>query len=333
MTIREIAKSLNVSPSTISVVLNSKPGVRSELREKIKKILRENGYTIKEPNTIKGTILFIYYKSTDYLAARNDDTLTKTLNAIEMVCSEQNYAFSLANATDQNLDELLSRKNLANIDGVILLGTEYFHEPKDSFFSLPVPIVVLDGYFPEYPITTVNIDNGYGVYKVVTHLREKGHRNIGYLKSSVEYGCLRDRKNCIFSSVERVGLTLDPQYIIKVSQESGKIQQEVLEFLERESRLPTAFIADNDIIAVSAIQAMQRKGVKVPEDISIVGFDDSNICTIFTPHLTTVKSDFKYMAELATRRLIQMIHSENPVIIKSTVETTFIERQTVAARH
>lgn len=255
-----------------------------------------------------------------------------TLNAIENVCQEEHYAFALANATNQNLDVIFSKKNLDGIDGIILLGTEYYHQPKDCFYKLPVPLVVLDGFFPEYPINTVNIDNSYGVNQVLLHLLNNGHKEIGYLKSAIEFGCLRDRKNCIFSSVERLGMQLNPEYIIEVSQEAEKIQQEVTAFLNSKEKLPTAFIADNDIIGVSAIQALQRKGLQVPEDISIAGFDDSSICTIFSPNLTTVKADFGRMAELATQRLIQMINADNPGVVKSTVGTTFIPRETVAPK-
>lgn len=333
MTIRQIAEMMKVSPSTISVVLNNKPGVRQELREQIKNVLIENGYSIKESPNSLGKILFVYYKSTNYLAARKDDTLMNTLNAIEDVCQKERYAFSLANATYQNIDSVFSKKNLTGVDGIILLGTEYYHEPKECFYKLPVPLVILDGFFPEYPINTVNIDNSYGVHQVLTHLLNKGHREIGYLKSAVEFGCLRDRKNCIHSSIERLGLHLNPDYIIEVSQETEKIQQEVTCFLNNKEKLPTAFIADNDIIGVSAIQAMQRKGLRIPEDISVAGFDDSSICTIFSPNLTTVKSDFGRMAEIATQRLIQMINTGDSGIVKSTVGTSFIPRQTVAEIH
>jgi len=332
MTIRQIADMLNVSPSTVSVVLNNKPGVRSDLREKIKAVLIENSYTIKEPKSNLGTILFVYYKSTNYLAARKDDTLAMTLNALEEVCRNERYSFSLANATYYNIDELFSKSNLSGIDGIILLGTEYYHEPSSAFFNLPVPLIVLDGFFPEHPINTVNIDNSYGVHQAISYLLKNGHKEIGYLKSAIEFGCLRDRTNCIYTSMERLGLRLNPDYVIKVSQEAEKIQLEMRDFLDIAPSLPTAFIADNDIIGVSAIQSFQRKGLRVPEDVSIIGFDDSTICTIFSPHLTTVKSDFTKMADLAARRLIEMINEEEPSIIKSTVGTTFIPRQTVTAK-
>lgn len=99
------------------------------------------------------------------------------------------------------------------------------------------------------------------------------------------------------------------------------------DFLKSCENVPSAFIADNDIIAVSAIQVLQNMEYRVPEYISIIGFDDSNICTILTPHLTTVKANFTGMARLATSRLIEMPSRE---IIKSTVGTVLIKRQSVA---
>lgn len=128
----------------------------------------------------------------------------------------------------------------------------------------------------------------------------------------------------------KLGLPSKPEYVIQVSQESERIQQEMQDFLKSCENVPSAFIADNDIIAVSAIQVLQNMEYRVPEDVSIIGFDDSNICTILTPHLTTVKANFTGMARLATSRLIEMIEMPSREIIKSTVGTVLIKRQSVA---
>lgn len=330
MTIRQIAEVLKVAPSTVSVVLNSRPGVRPELRDKIKTMLIENGYKIKEPNVSKGSILFVYYKSTNYLAARNDNTASSILSAIEDICHANNYTFTVANATPNTLDSIIYSAHRDLYKGIVLLGTEYYHQPSSALLNSEIPIVVLDGFFPEHPLNTVNIDNSYGTHEALKLLLSNNHPTIGYFKSSIEFGCLRDRKNCIFSSVEQLKLSLKPQYIIEVSQESNIIQKEVAYFLKNSSTIPTAFIADNDIIAVSAIQVFQRFGFKVPEDISIIGFDDSNICTILTPNLSTLRADFNRMAKLATSRLIEIIETGDPKIIKSTVGVSLIKRDTVS---
>ncbi len=331
MTIRQIAKAFGVAPSTVSVVLNNRPGVRSELRQKIREALVENGYQIREQATHQGNILFIYYKSTNYLAARKDDTIAQTLSGIEDACMDRKFTFSITNASPSTLDEILLSITPEVHSGVILLGTEYYQEPSQAFFSLPVPLVILDGYFPEYPLNTVNIDNSYGIHEALKLLRENNHPKIGYIKSSIEFGCLRDRARCIYSSLSRLGWPSEPEYVIQVSQEPEKSRQEIDEFLHVCPAVPSAFIADNDIIAASAVQSLQHNGFRIPEDVSVIGFDDSSICTILTPCLTTVRYDLNGMAQLATLRLIDMIESPTPhEIIKSTVGTKLIQRQSVA---
>ena len=331
MTIRQIAELYGVAPSTVSVVLNNRPGVRKELRSKIEATLIDNGYAIKNnsPSVRSGNILFLYYKSTDYLAARKDDTMSSILCGIQEECQKSNYTYTLMNANPDNLDEVLLSVSPSEYQGIIFLGTEYYQEPSDAFFKTTVPIVILDGFFPEHPLNTVNMDNSYGVHQAISYLVENGHSKIGYLKSSIEFGCLRDRSACIYSSFSKLGLSL-PQHVIEVSQEPYIIQKEVKDYLDSHPTLPNAFIADNDIIAVSAMQVFQQNGYRIPEDISVIGFDDSNICTIVTPYLTTVKANLIEMARIATSRLISLIHNPSSDFIRSAVGTSLIKRQSVA---
>lgn len=330
MTIRQIAEEFGVAPSTVSVVLNNRPGVRRELRQKIRGALIENGYQIREQTAQQGNILFVYYTSTNYLAARKDETLTLALSGIEEVCTERKYTFSITNATSATLDEILLSATPETHSGVILLGTEYYQEPSSAFFNMSVPLVILDGFFPEYPLNTVNIDNSSGIYEALKLLLENNHSQIGYIKSSIEFGCLRDRSNCLYNSRSRFGLPPEPEYVIRVSQEPEKSRKEIDAFLRSCPYVPSAFIADNDIIAASAVQSLQHAGFRVPEDVSIIGFDDSSICTILTPYLSTIRVNPRSMAKLATARLIEMIESPDPhEIIKSTVGTELINRQSV----
>ena len=328
MTIRQIAELHGVAPSTVSLVLNDKPGVRKETRLKIQKTLIENGYQIKTPVSQNGDILFIYYKSTDYLAARKDDTISSILGGIGEVCSEKNYTFSVCNANPNNIDEILTSVSADTQCGIVFLGTEYYDSPSASFFHTSVPLVILDGFFPEYPLNTVNINNSYGVHQAISLLIANGHDKIGYLKSSIEFGWLRDRADCVYQSLARFE-KVKPDCLIQVEQETDLIQQTVFDYLSTHKDIPSAFFADNDMIAIASIQAFQRFGYRVPEDISIIGFDDSNICTIFPPHLTTVHTHMGEMARMATTRLIALIEKEQKTFIQSTVGTHLIERQSV----
>lgn len=333
MTIRQIAEFHGVVPSTVSLVLNDKPGVRKELRQKIQKTLIENGYSIRSANaqTQKGNLLFIYYKSTDYLAARKDNTISSILSGIEQVCEENKYTFNVATATADTLDDTLLSATPETAAGIILLGTEYFGEPGDIFFNLSVPLVVLDGFFPEYPLNTVNIDNSYGIHQAIKLLVDNGHTDIGYIKSNVEFGCLRDRTNCIYSSMKKL-LDKEPACVIDVDQETDLIQKKMDTFIQNHQTIPSAFIADNDIIAISALQVLQKNGYHVPDDVSIIGFDGSDIGTIFSPYLTTVRTNMTEMAKLAALRVLELIENPSSGFIRSTVAATLVERQTVSPK-
>ncbi|MBQ9061984.1 MAG: LacI family DNA-binding transcriptional regulator [Eubacterium sp.] len=331
MTIREIAEFHGVVPSTVSLVLNDKPGVRKTLREEIQKTLIQNGYEIKRQQIQKGSILFIYYKSTDYLSARKDNTITSILSGISAVCEEKKYSYTMVEANAETIEDLLTSLAPSEYCGAILLGTEYYEAPADYFFNTQIPLVVLDGYFPEYPLDTVNINNSCGVHEAISLLLKNGHKRIGYLKSSIEYGCLRDRKECLYRSLESLGIG-KPFCQIEVEQRPDQIHQTVTNYLKSHAELPDAFFADNDIIAVSAIQALQREGHRIPEDISVIGFDDSSICTIVSPYLTTVRTHMEQMACAAAERLITLIEHGHCTYLHTQVGTSLIERETVFPR-
>ena len=331
MTLREIAQELGVAPSTVSFVLNSKPGVGDELRSRIREQLIANGYEIKSGSTVNktgGSIALINYKSTGYLANRQDGTVTLIMAGLDEVFSKYGCTISIINATEQNLGKALVEASKKHV-GIIMLGTEMYQNFDNAFARVTVPFVVLDAYLPESPYNTINMENDYGINQLVKLLVKNRHMKIGYFKSGIEFGCLRDRAKCVYDACARFGVELPPEYVVDVSQEPVYIKQEVSAFIENTDTLPTAFIADNDTIAASAIQSLQSAGFEVPDDVSIVGFDDNVICTILTPSITTVRASFYDMAVAAAKRLTDMITTGDKIIIKSTVGVELVERETV----
>lgn len=296
-------------------------------------VLLKNGYIIKHNPTLVSSrprnLLFIYYQSANYQSLRNNDILPLTLHQIEQYCQAGGHRFIFKQATYHTLDSMLDRQNLTETDGILMLGTEYYHKPSPSFYSCGKPIVILDGLCPEDPISTVNIDNLFGVCKLVEHICHMGHRRAGYIKSRMPFGCLRDRTNSLYAALAQFGVTLDKKDILEVSAESGLIQDEVTHFFSAAEDLPTVFFADNDFLAVSSIQAIMRLGYTVPDDVSIVGFDDLDICTLLKPHLTTSRVDFGAMARVAVSHLMNLIEDPDFPVTKLTVTPEFVERESV----
>ena len=337
MTIREIAAQLNISPTAVSYVLNNKPGVRKELRETVTRILIENGYSIKEessaepkinPDSSKQkTILFLYYISERYLFLRNNNVLTLYLNAIEDVCNRQGCSVIIKSATREVLGDTLT--NTEGIDGVILLGIEFYEKVIFNRSMCPKPFVLLDGYFPESLIDCVNIDNYIGLYQAIDYLYRKGHRKIGHIKSAMPYGCLPDRWHCFYEILNQFGIPFSKKHLAEVRLQSEFLQEDLLRYLREHKDLPTVFFADNDYIAISAMAGMQQAGYVIPDDFSIIGFDNADIATLLKPNLSTISLDFRGMAAEALQRLFQLMEQTDPPIVKSTISPILIERDSV----
>lgn len=239
------------------------------------------------------------------------------------------HRFVFKQATYHTLNSALSEQNLSDIDGILMLGTEYYHKPSQAFYHCGKPLVILDGLYPEDSISTVNIDNAFGVYHLMEYIRQMGHTQIGYIKSRRAFGCLRDRTNSFYSAIAKLNISLNKSNILEVSADSTTIQSEITQFFSSMRELPSVFFADNDFLAITSIQAIQRLGYVVPDDISIVGFDDIDICTLLKPHLTTSKVNFSAMARVAIKHLMTIIEDPDFPTTKLTVTPELVIRDSV----
>jgi len=332
-TIREIAKMAGTSPSSVSLVLNNKPGVRSEMRKQIQQVLLENGYTLKKPGEQfreKKNICFIYYKSTNWIANRKDNFLPRVLEGIERGCAANNCSVYILNTDYSNVSKTLSSIQQDEADGIIFLGTEYAHGSEKLLVPKQVPFVCIDRYFDEEPIESINIDNIGSMYTTIRHLMELGHRRIGYLTGDLESGAIRHRNQIFRQVMERLGLDVQPEHIVCMSvlREEAEISMET--YIKQQKDLPTAYVTCNDVIAMAAIGMLKRAGYSVPDDISIVGFDNSGICDMVFPGITTVHANLEGMGEMAVGRLLSLMENNEQDVLKTTIGTKLICRGTTA---
>ncbi|MGI6011620.1 MAG: LacI family DNA-binding transcriptional regulator [Ruminococcus sp.] len=331
-TIRDIAKMAGTSPSSVSLVLNNKPGVRKEMRQRITRLLLENGYTLKsqekaETSEVK-RICFIYYKSSNWIARRKDNFLLRILEGIESACQKLNCEYSMVNANYEDLEKVLQDLTKEKVDGVIFLGTEYAHDSEKLMVNGEVPFLCIDHYFDEENFDCVNIDNLQSHYQSIRHLMGLGHKKIGYLTSNLESGALQNRKEAFCSVMSKLGLKVWPEHIIYLSLLQDEAEESLEQYLETFQELPTAFIACNDVMAIAAVGMLQRAGYRVPEDISVIGFDDSGVCEMIVPRLTTIHADLERMGSLAVERLRQVMDNKTSEVLKMTIGTRLVCRET-----
>ena len=333
MTVREIAKQAGVAASTVSLVLNNKPGVRKETRERITTLLLNSGYRIRENHDnplTHGEIKFIRYLSINHSRERNEDFFVGLLSGAEARSHQLGFKFSLSSVTPEQLPGLLSTlEGQDDLLGIIFLASELSDEQMPALLGCSRPIVTLDMPLPleHYPLNGINTDNSGGIFSAIRHLYDLGHRSIGFLRGETEIGGLYARYLAYRQVMHALGLPIPEDQILRIDPRYEVAISQMDAYLQNHPALPTAFVAANDIIAAGWVRALQQAGYQVPGDVSIVGFDDGAMSTFISPPLTTMRINRARTGELAVERLVALNHVPHDVIVKSTLSVSLVERE------
>ena len=334
---KDIAKKLSISPSAVSLALNNKPGVSEETRKKVLKVIEQMGYTTnmlsKPALTHNHNIRFIVYKKHG-LVVSDTPFFSALMEGIDREARSLGYNL-IVTYMDENKDNLMKILRIikeTSPNGIMLLATEMTKEDLKPFKKLNIPLLLLDSYFESENLDTVIINNIQGVYKATCYLAELGHIDIGYLHSSVWINNFDQRMAGFKKAINDKGLKLNKNFIFCLESTIDGSYKNMLKILEKKPKLPTAMFADNDIIAFGAIKAMKEFGIRIPQDVSVVGFDDMPFCEMTDPPLTTVRVYKQRMGMIALKRLVERIDETPAETIRIEVNTTLIERKSVIKR-
>lgn len=325
--IRKISDITGFSPATISNALNHKKGVNKETSEEIFKVANEIGYV----NGLKITkIKLVIYKRNGSIID-NSPFFANLLEGVETECRESGYEMTICNldrrsdSYETRLDEILNDRSTA----IIMLGTEAQDEDFERFKDAKCPIVILDSWCSTMDFNGILINNSDSAKNAVQYLINKGHREIGYLRGRFRIKAFSSRSNGYIRALQKNNIKIKEQYIVTLGTTMDGAYRDTMEYLENKPILPTAFFADNDMIALGAMKALIERGYRIPEEVSLIGFDDLSSCEISTPRLSTIKVFKQEMGQLAVRRLLDVIRNETSIKIKTQVCTEFIERDSV----
>lgn len=339
VTIKDIAKIANVSISAVSLALNNKPGISNETREKILKIAQETGYIHKSlrqdhvPAQEKNNVIHFVACTNQGIIIEHFEQLpffTKLISHISEYLFSKGYSMMITPINLDNLYEEMRQFSEQNgRRGVLLLGTD-LTERQISFIARHQPdLVVLDTCFETLNVDFVNMNSMLGAYQAANYLIGLGHKRIGYIQSNFRIRNFDLRKEGFLSALREHQIPmLDRDYfsvvptIISTSQESLK-----REIVKRIDDMPTALFCESDYIAISVIKSLHELNIKVPDDISVIGFDNIHEASIITPELTTVHVYADKMASLAVDRIIELTEEKSGGHkMKYIVDTDIYER-------
>lgn len=346
ITAKEIAQRLGISTASVSVALNGKPGVSRATRQRILAAAAEMGYsTGKTPSTENKLLCFLIYVDQNVGIAQESTFYTFVLQGIEAAAKELGYRTLIRYYyADQSFEAQMS-DIVPDLSGLLVLGTDMTVSrrreigPLIGDVELPFPIVVVDNFIFSAYVDCVGNDNLYGAKSAMSYLIDQGHRRFGYLRAKQRITNFDDRENGIrMALTEHLGTTA-PLEIIDVDIAADKAYRDICHWLDEKAELPDALFAENDVVAAAAIRAFNTRGIHVPSDISVMGFDDIPVCEMVEPTITTVHSFKERLGMEAVELLNKRIQKGETVqvaqasgVIKLSLSTRVVARRSVAVK-
>jgi DNA-binding LacI/PurR family transcriptional regulator len=309
---KDIAKKAKVSASAVSLVLNNKPGVGEETRRKILKIASEmqgDSLLEKRKQHTLGSLRFLkIIKHGHCLNSDLDVFIASYIDGIELEARRDGYAVEVKSIANVSISNSLRVMEMSSIQGIIVLGTELIEEDLRHFDFFKIPIVFVDTSFdyPKFDFVTMNSIGA--VRSAVQYLYQKGHREIGCLRSNVLTRNFQLRSLGFEIALKELGLPLQEEYLFPVDSTFDGAYSQTVAILSAHPRMPSALICANDIMAYGCIKALKEKGFRIPDDISVIGFDDLPMSSHMEPPLTTIQVSKKDIGKMAVKLLVERIN-------------------------
>jgi LacI family transcriptional regulator len=332
VTIIDIAKRAGVSKSTVSLVISGSPLVKAETRRRVASIADELGYVYN-----RGAANLRTARSNIVGMVINDLTnpfFAELAVGIEGALQGSGYIPVMAN-TGENLArqaQVFRTMREHNVAGMILcpaVGTD--REALKPIASAGIPIVLAMRRVPGAEICAVVPNNREGARRAVEHLARLGHTRLAFLGGIASMSAFGERSGGFREAVERAGLILSPDCLIEALPTKAGGAAAMNQALSMPLR-PTAALCFNDIVAIGAIHALSRQGLKAGEDFAIVGFDDIAEASQMAPPLTTIAVDAKGLGERAARMLLRQIETGSPRIEIHVGEARLVVRESCGAQ-
>jgi len=303
--ITDVARLANVSTATVSRVLNDNSRVRPQLRERVLQAMEDLQYV---PSGIARSMRRQSTKTIGLIIADiRNPFFTEMVSAIEDAAYRNRYTVLLGSSDDEIEKEQLYLAALARerISGLILVPVS--EDPANYIFGHPMPLVFVDRSVPGAQADSVTLDNERGGYAATRYLIELGHRRIGLVATPTTHSVGDERRAGYVKALREFNIPVDQQLIRCGDHPKEHGGYEAVQELMALPSPPTALFAVNNVRTVGMLQAIHDSNLRLPDDLSVIGFDDSPWLSLLTPPLTTVRQPIYEIGSEAVRLLMQRI--------------------------
>lgn len=314
-TLDSIAKLAGVSRGTVSRIVNGHPGVKPHARERVLRIIEETGY---QPNvqarSLAGGKTFsigvaVFGESSDILAHH---LFYEVMQGIQRQLTQHDYDLLLySNRAEADRDYWRRIGDKRKVDGLIVMGEHIREEFLTYYREKGLPFVLVGKRsFHELPLVCVTSNYSKGAYEGVRHLIGREKRRIVFLCGDLSTYHEEEKLRGYRLALEENGIRYEPSLVVDGKARREDARREMAELLGREGQTFDAVFCGNDLMAFGAMDALHERGLQVPSDVAVVGYDDIHPAAYSTPSLTTISQNKRQLGERATELLMRMLHGE-----------------------
>lgn len=328
ITLKAVAQHLGLTPGTVSAVLNDSPSARSipqETKNRIHAAAKELNY---RPNFFARTLRNKRTYTIGVIAEEIGDSYSSPIiSGIEQFLRQRDYFFlTVVHRHDAALlsrySQLLSERG---VEGIITVDTTVQEAPM-------LPTVAIAGHKKLKGITNIVLDHERAAVLALNHLKELRHERVAFMKGNPLSSDSKERWDAICQVAGQIGLNMDPELTVQIDTDdpTPMLGYPFTKQLLARGKPFTAVFAYNDISAIGAIRAIQEQGLRVPQDISVMGFDDIPGAAFHTPSLTTVRQPLNRMGEVAAQTLLDRIEGKRECAPEIAIEPELVVRESTA---
>lgn len=330
LTISDIARMAGVSTTAVSFVLNDRPGVSDATREKVKEIIRQTGFTpnVHTRRLNLGKSFTIHVVLRQYGHNLHNQFALETLSGIFAQSKALGYSILFTFVDDQmDCDQIIDSVRSKDCDGVIL-----YQVADASLISLlqqeDIPFVCVDSHLPkDGSLPLVEVDYYDAAYQATRYLYDCGHRDIGFIGPELPAEYYLSTFNGYTAALKDCGLVCNPAWLCQLTFAEESAEKAIEKLLQYE-KLPTALVCAGDAYAINMIHYAKKRGIRIPEDISVMSLDDLFMSRYIDPPLSTMTFDKELVGERAMRLLYRIMTKEDYEPVK-IIKTKPVERQSV----
>lgn len=323
-TIRDVARLAGVSHQTVSRVINRSSEVTPETRERVEAAILELGY---RPNAIARSMARGETRILACVAPNlTDFTFASIIEGAEQEARANGYLLLSSSAEDaaafgELVEELVGHRR---VDGLLIINP--FADARHTLVPANFPVVFVGAHARDGLVSSVSLDDEAAARAATRHLLERGYRRLAHLSGPLVEDCVIDRRDGFLQALRESGLEFD-QTLFYQGDWSASSGREALRFWATHGRLPEAVFAQNDRMALGVLHAARELGLRVPDELGVIGVDDMPLSSYFDPPLTTMRQDMPRIGREAARLLLERIRNPRAPVTTLKLPAELVVRE------